>query len=60
MSAFKAHVVFTEKQQLHPDKQPLELQKLSDTRWACHYSTINAICCTYDSLTCMLVLKEIG
>ena len=59
MTASKAHVVFTEKQKLlHPDKQPLALQKLSDTRWACRYSAINAVCYTFDSL--LLSLEEIS
>ena len=57
MSASKAHVVFIEKQ-LHHDKQPLELQKLLATGWACRYSAINAICRIYDFL--LLALKGIG
>ena len=41
MSASKAHVVFMGKQrQLHPQQQPLELQKLSDTCWICKYACI--------------------
>ena len=44
MSTSKAHVIFMAKQhQLHPDKQPLELQKLSDTRWVCRYAAVNAV-----------------
>ena len=59
MSASKPHVVFAEKQKLlHPDKQPLALQKLSDTRWACRYSAINAVSRTFDSL--LLSLEEIS
>lgn len=39
ISTSKVHVIFIEKQKrLHPSK-PLELQKLSDTRWVCH------LCC---------------
>ena len=54
-----AHAVFMQKQQeLHPDKQPIRLQKLSDTRWACRYGAVNAICRTYDSLLAML--EDIG
>ena len=42
----------------HPDKQPLELQKLSHTRWAYRYASINAICHTYDSL--LIAFEEIS
>uniref|UniRef100_A0A1X7V5U5 Uncharacterized protein n=1 Tax=Amphimedon queenslandica TaxID=400682 RepID=A0A1X7V5U5_AMPQE len=35
---------------LHPDKQSLQLQRLSDTRWTCHYSSVNALCRTFDSI----------
>ena len=59
MASSKAHVVFVEVQKKqHPDKQPFELQKLSDTRWACRYAAINTICRTYDSL--LIALEEIG
>ena len=59
MSASKPHVVFAEKQKLlHPDKQPLALQKLSDMRWACRYSAINAVSRTFVSL--LLSLEEIS
>ena len=59
VSTTKAHAVFMQKQQeLHQDKQPLPLQKLSDTRWACRYGAVNAICRTYDSLSA--TLEEIG
>ena len=47
----KVHVIFIEKQKhLYLGKQPLELQKLSDTRWACCYAAVNAICHTFDSV----------
>ncbi len=59
MATSKAHVIFVEIQKKeHPDKQPLELQKLSDTRWACRYASINAICRTYDCL--LLTLEAIS
>ncbi len=59
MSTSKVHVVFIEKQLLlHPGKQPLELQKLSDTRWVCRYAAVNAICHTYDSL--LLTIAEVA
>ena len=59
ISTTKAHVIFMEKQhELHPDKQPLQLQRLSDTRWACRYAAVNAICRTYDCL--LVTLEDIG
>ena len=36
--------------EVYPDKQPRQLEKLSDTRWTCRYSSINAICYTFESL----------
>ena len=58
-SASKAHDVFIDKQKhQYPHKQPMELQKLSDTRWVCRYAAINAICCTYDCV--LLALEEIA
>lgn len=51
ISTSKVHVIFKEKQLLfHPNKQPMELQRLSDTRLVCRYAAVNAICNTYDSL----------
>lgn len=59
MASSKAHVVFVDIQKkMYPDKHPLELQKLSDTRWACRYTSINAICRTYDCI--LSALEEIG
>lgn len=59
MASLKAHVVFIEVQKkTNPNKQPLKLQKLSDTRWACRHAAINTICYTYDSL--LMALEEIG
>jgi len=49
MSASKAHTTFVAIQKwLHPDKPTRELQKLSDTQWACRHGAVNAICCTFD------------
>jgi len=57
MSASKAHTTFVAIQKrLHPDKPTRELQRLSDTRWACRHGAVNAICCTFDSL--ISTLKE--
>ena len=51
ISSSKAHTIFMEKQrELFPDKQPKQLQKLSDTRWACRYRAINAVCWTFDAV----------
>ena len=55
ISTTKAHVVFMAKQnELHPGKPPLQLQRLSDTRWACRYNAVNALCLTYDCLLATL------
>ena len=55
ISTTKSHVVFLEKQkELHPGKQPRELQRLSDTRWACRYMSVNAVCCTFDAVLATL------
>ena len=59
MSTSKAHVIFMEqKTKKYPDKQPLRLQRLSDTRWTFQYSLANVISCRYD---CILAsLEEIS
>ena len=55
LSTTKAHVIFLQKQkELHPYKQTRELQRLSDTRWVCRYSTINSICYTFDAILATL------
>ena len=33
---------------LHPSKPVHQLQRLSDTRWACRYFAVEAVCSTYD------------
>ena len=59
MSTTKAHCIFEAKQkELHPGKQIRRLQRLSDTRWACRQSAVNAVCYTYDSS--IATLKEIS
>ena len=59
VSTTKAHVTFMAKQnELHPGKQPLQLQALSDTRWACRYGAVNAVCRTYDCI--LATLREVG
>ena len=55
--ASKAHTLFVQKQtELHPGKQPRELQRLSDTRWACRYTSLDTICSTYDAVLATLEL----
>ena len=53
----KCHALFMDKQkELRPDKQQRELQssRLSDTRWACRQTAVNAICFTYDAVVATL------
>ena len=58
ISSSKAHDVYLQKQnELHPSEQLCRLQRLSDTRWACRYFAIDAVCCTFDSL--LLALEAI-
>lgn len=55
MSSSKAQALYLKKQvELHPAKQTRQLQRLSDTRWACRYFAIDAVCCTYDSIIATL------
>jgi len=55
----KAHIIFMKNQsELYPEKHPRQLQCLSDTRWTCRYSAINAICFTYDAV--ILTLQVIA
>ena len=59
LSTTKAHAIFMGKQhEIHADKQPLQLQRLSDTRWACRYGAVNTLCRTYDCL--LATLEYIG
>ena len=59
MATSKAHSLFvTTQKRLHSDKPKHELQKLSDTRWACRHVAVNAICYTYDSL--LSTIEEIS
>ena len=56
ISTSKVHVIFVEKQKrLHPSKQPLELQKLSDTRLVSRYVAVNA---AFDSI--VLTVGEVA
>ena len=42
----------------YPDKQVHQLQRLSDTRWACQQSAVHAICTTFDLLLVTLEILE--
>ena len=49
LSASKAHVVYCQQQaDMYPGKPTRQLQRLSDTRWACRCFAIDTICSTYD------------
>ena len=51
LSSSKYHSLFMQQQrELYPDKQPRQLQRLSDTRWACRHGAVNAVCCTFDAV----------
>ena len=55
MSSSKAHVIYLEIQnQLYPDKQTRQLQRLSDTRWACRYLSLDVIASTFDCILATL------
>ncbi|XP_011408430.1 PREDICTED: zinc finger MYM-type protein 1-like [Amphimedon queenslandica] len=45
----KAHEIYISKQsELHADQQVRQMQRLSDTRWACRYAAVESVCSTYD------------
>ena len=55
LSSSKCHAIFIEQQtRLHSEKQHRQLQKLSDTRWACRHNAVNAQCYTYDAVLATL------
>lgn len=55
VSASKVHELYLEKQsELHPTKQIRQLQRLSDTRWACRYFAVDVVCSTFDSIIATL------
>ncbi len=59
VSSTKAHVLFVRKQsELHPTQPKRELQRLSDTRWACRYSAVDTMYHTYGAL--LATLEEIA
>ena len=58
LSSSKCHIIFTQQQtKLYPGKPHHQLQKLSDTRWACHQTAVNAICCTFEAI--LSTLQEV-
>ena len=48
----RKHIFMWKQSEMH---KPLQLQKLSDTRWAYRYVAVNALCGTYD---CILATIE--
>ena len=51
MSASIAQEIFLDKQkELMPDKQPIELKRLIETRWACRHQSIVAVHQTFGSI----------
>ena len=59
LSTTKVHVIFLQKQkEPHPHKQTRELQQLSDTHWACRYSSVNYNCYTFDAI--LATLEEVA
>ena len=43
-----------QQKELHPDQQQRQLQRLSDTRWACRHGAVSALCYTYDAVLATL------
>lgn len=61
ISTSKAHEVYISQQsQLHPDNQIHQMQRLSDTRWACRYAAVDTVCSTYKSVLATLttIIKD--
>ena len=55
VSSAKVHAVHINQQSLlHPSKPVHQLQRLSDTRWACRYFAVEAVCSTYDVILATL------
>ena len=54
-SSSKVHILYIQQQtSLHPHKPVRQLQHLSDTRWACRYAAVDAMCSTLDSILATL------
>ena len=55
LSSSKCHTIFMQQQkEIYPDKQPRQLQRLSDTRWACRQGAVNTVCYTFDAIIATL------
>ena len=55
LSSSKCHAIYVSEQSVHyPGKSIKQLQRLSDTRWACRQSAINTICYTFDAVVAAL------
>ena len=55
MSTSKVHTIYIQQQSsLNPTKPIRQLQRLSDTRWACRFNAVDAVCSTYDSILATL------
>jgi hypothetical protein len=55
LSRAKCHSVFLQQQkEFHPDQQQRQLQRLSDTRWACRHGAVSALCYTCDAVLATL------
>ena len=51
MSSSKAHTIYIQQQSvLHPGKPIRQLQRLSDTRWACRFNAVDAVCSSFDTI----------
>ena len=51
MSTSKAHAVYIEQQSVHYPNDPVrKLQRLSDTRWACRFNAVDAVCSTFGAI----------
>ena len=59
VSSTEVHVIYLKKQaEMYPTKQARQMQRLSDTRWACGYFAVDVICSTFDSILAMLEAVE--
>ena len=60
LTSSKAHVTYTQQQrQLDPKSQIRQLQRLSDTRWACRYFAVDAVYSTYKAvLSTLQIITE--
>ncbi len=54
LSSTKSHSLFLQQQEIHPNKQHRQLQRLVDTRWACRHDAVSALCYTYDAVLATL------